>query len=73
MLKHHTKVVRGRAVSMERGKFEATCVMEAVSAAHFHQYTFVDGRETGELLPPLVINIFLPPRSANERGRHLTA
>ncbi len=47
-------------MSKESRKFERADFEEAVHAAHFHQYTFVDGHETSELPPPLVTSMFLP-------------
>ena len=42
---------------MERRKFTAADFMEAVSAAHYYQYTFMDGYYTSKLPP--VTSMFL--------------
>ena len=47
-------------MSMESRKFEAADLGEALYAALYHQYEFVDGHETSELPPPLVTSMFLP-------------
>ena len=52
-------------MSMESRKFEAAGMMEAISAAEYYQYAFVDGHENASLAP--VTSTFPPSRPGDER------